>query len=240
MQSIQEQTKILLVGENFNQLESTTSALVGAGYDVLPVVGGREGFRLARRAAPDLIVCEIDLPDISGVELCRMIRADRNLGATPFVFVSETHQSGDTVVEACRAGADDFMTEFVSPQPLAAKIAWLIERKNSEESLRGYYQMLRDRQIQMTSVIKGVSDLFADLDFELKTESAEEIYDRQLDRKVDLGMSMVGALANLLNEQVKALNVGERSLRGEIFVPERQPDIERRESQYITYDLVID
>jgi len=241
MQSFQNQIKILLIGDNFSSLEGTTSALLKAGYDVLPTIGGREGFRMARRETPDLIISEIDLQDVSGLELCRMVRADRHLSAIPFVFVSETHQDGAVVIEACRAGADDFLTEFSNPHQLAAKIAWLIERKSSEESLRDYYQILRDRQLQMTSIIKGVSELFTDLDFELKTESSEEIGANRLDRRVDLGMSMVGALANLLNEQVKALNMNERSLRGEIFVihPQQSPD-RMLEPQHITYDLVID
>ena len=240
MEASQNQTKILLVGNNFSRLENKVSALLSAGYNVLPTIGGREGFRLARRETPDLIVSESDLPDISGLELCRMVRADRELGAIPFVFVSETHQSSDAVIEACRAGADDFLTEFSNPQQLSAKIAWLIERKNSEESLRSYYLMLRERQAQMTGIIKGVSNLFTDLDFELKTESSDEISDKQLDRRVDLGMSMVGALANLLCEQVKALSIGERSLRGEIFAA-NQPHLKQElEPHHITYDLVID
>ncbi|MET0754205.1 MAG: response regulator [Pyrinomonadaceae bacterium] len=240
MQSFQNQTKILLIGDNFGKLEGATSALLQAGYDVLPTIGGREGFRLARREKPDLIISEIDLPDISGLELCRMIRADRELCSIPFVFISETHQNGDVVNDVCRAGADDFLTEFSNPQQLAAKAAWFIERKNSEESLRNYYQILRDRQIQITGIIKNVSNLFTDLDFELKTASSEETGSKQLDKRIDLGMSMVSALANLLNEQIKALNIGERSLRGEIFVINPQPQDYRPDSQPITYDLVID
>lgn len=240
MQSFQNQTKILLIGDNFSKLEGATSALLQAGYDVLPTIGGREGFRLARREKPDLIISEIELPDISGLELCRMIRADRELCSIPFVFISETHQDGDVINDVCRAGADDFLTEFSNPQQLAAKAAWFIERKNSEESLRNYYQILRDRQIQITGIIKNVSNLFTDLDFELKTASSEETGGKQLDKRIDLGMSMVSALANLLNEQIKALNIGERSLRGEIFVINPQPHDYRPDSQPITYDLVID
>lgn len=240
MQAFQNHTKILLIGDNFSKLEDTTAALLEAGYDVLPTIGAREGFRLARREKPDLIISEINLPDISGLELCRMIRADRELCAIPLVFISEAHHEGEIINEACRAGADDFLTEFSNPQQLAAKAAWFIERKNSEESLRNYYQILRDRQIQITGIIKNVSSLFTDLDFEIKTESYEEIGGKQLDRRIDLGMSMVSALANLLNEQIKALNIGERSLRGEIFVINPQPHDYNSESNHITYDLVID
>jgi DNA-binding response OmpR family regulator len=233
MQFSQNETTILLICDDISRQNETIQALHKAGHNVLTAKGGREGFRLLRRERPDLIICDASLSDISALELCRMIRADREFCAMPFMLFSETAQSDDSIVEAFHAGADEFLTEFVNPKQLAAKIVWVFERKNSEESLRRYYQILRDRQFQIAGIIKGVSGLFTTSDFQLKTSRIGEERGAELDKRIDLGISMIGALANLLDEQVKALDAGERSLRGEIFVVKQsQPQI--------TYDLAID
>ena len=253
MQNSFDQITILLVGDYAGGLEKANKAFREAGYAVITASDVTEGFRLARRRRPALIVSEVELEENSGLDLCRMIRADRDLGATPFILVSQAGCSQSVVLTAFRTGADDVLSQNSDMRLLAAKTAWLIERKTSDESLKQYYQILRDRQYQIAGIIKGVSELFADSDFEVRAAGAASSESCcELDKRVSLGINMVGALANLLDEQIKAISIGERSLRGEAFFTTTSaaaaaagamPDSSGRrfaEPHPISYEAVID
>lgn len=245
MQQNQNRT-ILLIGNEPDRLESITFTLQQTGYNVSSAGDGREGFRLIRRKRPDLVISEINLPVISGLELCRMIRTDRELWATPLMFLSERQQDGKKLIEILRAGADEFLTEFSSPEHLAIKTEWLIERKYSENYLIHYYEILRSRQIHITQIIKATSNLFAVSELEYSASFLNEInekaFEKNLGKRIELGMNMIGALANLLEEQVKTLEIWRRSRRAEEFITEQESDGEILELNYedLTYNLIKD
>lgn len=223
--------KILLIIPNSDMAKYLTTALRQNGYDVVNALSGREGFRFTRREHPDLIISQIELNDIAGLELCRMIRADKQLRATPFIFLSEKSQGTENIVEALHAGADDYLTEFTNFQELSAKIAWLIEQKKTGENLRQYYQILRHRQSHITKIIKGTLDLFSNLNADFRISPMLDVQSRNSDgnigRRIELGMNMIDGLANLLEEQVVAIEMLGGTVRGEDipineeFIPEK-------------------
>ena len=183
---------------------------------------GREGFRLTRRAVPDLVISEINLPEISAIELCRMIREDRELWTTPLMFVSESPQKNKNLIELLETGADECLAEFSNPQYIAAKAKWLIKRKYAENNLMQNYEILRRRQLPIAQLIKDTTKLFTNSDIGYKTVSLKESntqdFEKILSQRVDLGMNMIGALANLLEDQVKVLENWKRSQHERKFV----------------------
>jgi CheY-like chemotaxis protein len=214
MQSYKNQLTVLLVGDNLADQEIKIFTLRRAGYNVVTACGGNEGFRQTRRKRPDLIICEMDLPGLTGVEFCKMVRADRYLRTTPFIFVGESDDSNiERMDEALAAGADDYLPEYFDSQYLAAKVAWLIDKKYSVQNIKEQYMTERSRQVRITNVLKETSVLMRDLDTELKTDglrkkhrAAEEI---SIDQRIDLGIGLIGAIANLLEEQAEAMNMWE-------------------------------
>lgn len=223
MQQNQHRT-ILLIGDKTNKLESLSSNLQQLGYDILSAENGREGFRLIRAERPDLVISQaVNLPVIYGLELCRMIRADRELSATPLIFLCELQQNA---VELLRAGADDCLTEISNPEYLEAKIEGLIMRKCSEERLLQYYEILRDRHLHITQLIKGTADHFEMSDIEHQKVSAGQNscreFEKQLNKRIKFGMNMTGALANLLEEQIKSFQSWRGLRDGEYFAAEQE------------------
>lgn len=215
MQFYRNQLTVLLVGDNLSEHEIKIFTLRQAGYNVLTASGGREGFRQTRRERPDLIISEVDLPEISGLEFCKMIRADRYLRATPFIFVGDTHDRIGNMAEALEAGADDYLPDYFDSQYLTAKIAWLIDKKYSVENLKENYLTARSRQLRITNIVRETSVLMRDLDAELKTGHfddgrplREEI---SIGQRIGLGIGMIGAIANLLEEQAEAMDVWENT-----------------------------
>lgn len=126
---------ILAVNDAPDQLELLVFILGEAGYNVLSAENGVEGLVTARRELPDLIISNVALPEMDGVEFCRQIRADKQLCLTPFLLVSALRKDTESVVEGFTAGADDYIESPFEPLRLAAKVTQLVERKRMEDAL---------------------------------------------------------------------------------------------------------
>lgn len=243
---ITQNRKILLIVNNPGRMEGLSLVLQETGYKVLIARDGREGFRLTRRESPDLVISEMNLPVISGLDLCRMIRADRELWTTPLIFLSEVQQNENNLIEILRAGADDCLTDTSNPHYLMTKIEWLIERKYSENHLIDYYQNLRCRQLQLTQIIKGALESFTLPHPGYKIDSFNEInprdFEKNLNKRIDLGFSMVSAVFYLLEEHVKAFESWGRLRGREDFTVHQDfnPEHSLANYEYITYDLIDD
>jgi DNA-binding response OmpR family regulator len=240
----QNQTILLIINDP-DRLESLSTGLRQIGYKVVSADDGRMGFRLVRRESPDLVISEMNLPVISGLELCRMIRADRELWSTPLIFLSAKGEESSNLVEILRAGADECLADVSDHEYLAAKIQWLIERKYSENHLVRYYQNLHSRQLQINQIIKGVFDLLTTTEFEHRGSASFDQaegreFEKSLNKRMDLGMNMVSAVAYLLEKHVEAFEFWARTRRGNNFTLCPESDIEERELNYncITYDLI--
>lgn len=165
MKNLQNQTTILLIESNSDWLLDIYSLLQEAGHDVLIATGGDEGFCVARRVRPDLILCEAALPDISGIQLCYMIRADEDLHAALFTLIGEaSDQNCDTATEGFHAGADDYFEKSGNRQFLAAKITRLIALQRSETELRERCRELHRSELHLTKIIEDASNLVTVLD----------------------------------------------------------------------------
>lgn len=204
-------TKILLVGNLSYELKLVLSTLEKNGFSVFTTINGGDAFRFIRREQPDLVLSQVNLPKISGLDLCRMIREDRDLFVTPFVFISNPEEVNENVMPALSVGADDYLSVFTNPQLLVAKLTRIIEKKNAEEASRQYYRILSYRQQFISQIIKSATDYIDDLDKEVKNMAcetySEEVFQSGFSKKVEVGLNMVDALAHLLEEQEGVLRV---------------------------------
>jgi PAS domain S-box-containing protein len=128
-----------------DQLESLRTLLLQFGDEVFTTVYGQDGLNLASDKLPDLIITDITLPDMSGIELCRRVRAHTRLSRTPILVVSGLRKESDPVLAALNAGATDYLRIPYDPVRLLAKIARLTERHRAEEASRNrekYFRLL--------------------------------------------------------------------------------------------------
>lgn len=102
------------------------------GYDVLTALDGETGYQLQREQKPDVIVLDVMLPRISGLELCRKLRSERV--QTPILMLTARSEEGDRVV-GLDLGADDYVTKPFSVRELMARIRALLRRTQSTASL---------------------------------------------------------------------------------------------------------
>jgi len=134
---------VLVINDHPDQLELMDVVLRNCGYRVLTTTDGGEGFNTARREHPDLIVSDVSMPRMSGIELCRLVRSDPVLQTTPVLLVSAIRKDSDSVVEGLRAGADDYLEAPYDPMKLVTKVAQLIERKQAEVEIREGEELFR-------------------------------------------------------------------------------------------------
>jgi two-component system phosphate regulon response regulator PhoB len=85
------------------------------GYEVVCAVSGEEGLELIRRRAPNIVILDLMLPGIGGLEVCRQLKADSVLKAIPIVIVSALGDEPD-VVSGLELGADDYVSKPFSPR----------------------------------------------------------------------------------------------------------------------------
>jgi len=234
MKNLQNQTTILLIESNSDWLLDAYSVLQEAGCVVLIANGADEGFCLARRVRPDLILCEAALPDISGIQLCYMIRADENLHATLFTLIGEvSDQTGDTAFECFHAGADDYFEKNCNRQFLAAKIARLIAFRRSEAELLERCCELRRSESHLTKIIEDTSNLVTVLDLAAGRVTSEK-YDIPKSRKF-LGKS--GEPRKQLPEKnADALEIWKRALCAKEVVETNKFRSGKREKVY--YEII--
>lgn len=110
--------KVLLIDADLDLLDVTAYALRRDGFDVITDVDGLQALQRWRADGPDVVVLDIDLPRLSGVEVCRQIR---EAGSTPVILLSASHAE-ENIIQGFRLGADDYVRKPFSPRQLAVRI----------------------------------------------------------------------------------------------------------------------
>ena len=113
--------KLLIVDDEEGVRSLVRMTLDGDGYEILEAREGSEALALAREHHPDLILLDIMLPDMSGIEICRELKSDPSMASTFVIMLTARAQHAD-LGEAEDAGADGYFTKPFSPIALIKKV----------------------------------------------------------------------------------------------------------------------
>ncbi len=118
---------LLLAEDNQSNIDTLSDYLTGRGYRLIFARNGREAIDLAKAEMPDLILMDIQMPGMDGLEAIRRIRGDRQIGDIPIIALTALAMTGDR--ELClAAGASDYLTKPVKLKQLAATIQSLLKK----------------------------------------------------------------------------------------------------------------
>jgi two-component system phosphate regulon response regulator PhoB len=123
--------RILVVEDEEEILELVRYNLAKQGYRVTCAASGEDGLRKARLDVPDLLVLDLMLPGVDGMEVCRRLKGDAATQAVPVIMLTAKGEETD-VVAGLEIGADDYVTKPFSPKVLAARIRTVLRRKAAE------------------------------------------------------------------------------------------------------------
>jgi DNA-binding response OmpR family regulator len=120
--------KILLVDDEPEILEICRDYLKASGYDVVTARDGAQGLSFARREKPDLIVLDLMMPEMDGLDVCRAIRRESNV---PIIMLTARVEETDKLI-GLEIGADDYITKPFSPRELVARVKVILRRVSGD------------------------------------------------------------------------------------------------------------
>jgi len=156
--------KILLIEDNPDVRENTSEILMLAGYNVVTAENGRIGVEKARQTNPDLIICDIMMPELEGYGVLHMLSKDPKTSAVPFIFLTAKTEKSD-IRKGMNMGADDYITK-----PF-----------DETELLEAVEMRLKKNQVFKTEFERTTKGLD---DFLQKVGGIEELHDLPKNRKI--------------------------------------------------------
>lgn len=119
--------RVLLVEDDRDIVELVKYNLEKEGYQLFSATDGATGLAQVRKTPPDLLILDLMLPKLSGLEICKEIRKDVNLNRLPILILTAKGEEADRIV-GLELGADDYVTKPFSPRELAARVKALLRR----------------------------------------------------------------------------------------------------------------
>jgi DNA-binding response OmpR family regulator len=127
--------RILVVDDNETNRDILEARLMANGYEVLHAGDGEQALEMATRHRPDIILLDIMMPKINGIEVCRRLKGDTSLPFIPIVLVTAKADSND-VVRGLDAGADEYLTKPIDHKVLIARVKALLRLKAMNDHRR--------------------------------------------------------------------------------------------------------
>jgi CheY-like chemotaxis protein len=133
--------RILIADDDPDTLQTYSNLLELAGYEILKATTGQECLRVVREALPDLVLLDVMLPDLSGIDVCKQIKADPELASIFVIHVSGLRVSPKDLADGLESGADGYVPKPVDPRVLLAHIRALLRIKKAEAELAQHQAM---------------------------------------------------------------------------------------------------
>lgn len=124
-----QKTSILIVDDDGHFRETLSDALSLRKLEVESATSGAEALKTLERITPSLILLDVQLPDIHGFDLCRILKRSSRLRAVPVVFLSAKYTEPVDRAEGLLAGADAFLSKPVSLEALWEEVRYLLDKK---------------------------------------------------------------------------------------------------------------
>ena len=131
---------VLIIEDDADIREIVEYNLKREGYRVFSESHGKEGLEAARRTSPDLIVLDLMLPGMDGVEICTRVKTDPLTRDTAVIMVTARGDDQD-VVRGLDAGADDYVTKPFGPKALTARVGAVLRRSGSSNGADGQHKL---------------------------------------------------------------------------------------------------
>ena len=230
--------KVLIVDDNPKASIIAKARLAKEGLDITCVEDGKNALAAARQDKPDLILLDIDMPEMSGFEVCKILKADTELCTIPVIFLT-AWDDNKSRVKGLDLGAEDYVTKPFDAYELRARVKAVLRTKQLQDQLSTLNRSLEARVEKRTAEIQQLlqqKDVFVNqLSHDLKTPLTplvallpmieKRTNDPESKRMLNLVMENVGYMKNLtemiltlarLNAPSVELNLEKVDISGEI------------------------
>lgn len=166
-----QDAKILIVDDEEDIVEFLQYNLEKEGYTVKSALNGKDAIEMAKSFLPELIVLDIMMPELDGIEVCEKLRADPTFKDTIIAFLTARSESF-TQITALEMGGDDFINKPIKPNVFKARIKALLRRHPSFNQIKEQTVAFGDLTInyeQFSVILEGEEIPLAKKEFELLT-----------------------------------------------------------------------
>ena len=149
-------TKILIVDDEIDILDFLGYNLRKEGFEVVTASNGKDALELAKTTQPQLIILDIMMPELDGIEVCRRLRAQPQFSNTIITFLTARDEDF-TQINALDVGGDDYITKPIKPQLLISRVKALLRRNKKELNEENDIIYVSDLKIdkQRIQVLRG-------------------------------------------------------------------------------------
>ncbi|WP_040280418.1 response regulator transcription factor [Psychroserpens damuponensis] len=204
--------KILLVDDEPDILEIVGYNLSNEGYQVITAENGVQGVKKAKKEKPQLIILDVMMPEMDGIEACEQIRKIPDLSNTIVTFLTARGEDYSQMA-GFDAGADDYITKPIKPKVLVSKVKALLRRLKEDEKADDIIKIgnLTINREEYKIIIKGEELILPRKEFELlsllatkpnKVFKREEILDRVWGNEVIVGGRTIDVHIRKLREKI--------------------------------------
>ena len=159
--------QILIVDDNAANLDILETRLAAHGYDIITARDGAEGLAVAMERKPDLILLDIMMPKMDGIEVCRRLKGDPSLPFIPIILVTAKAAVED-VVAGLEAGGDEYLTKPVDQKALVARVKSMLRIKELHDTTQEQAERIEADAARLAewneSLRKQVAQQVAELD----------------------------------------------------------------------------
>jgi adenylate cyclase len=141
--------RILIADDNPSNLDILRTRLAVHGYELLTAADGEEALRLAREMRPDLVLLDVMMPKMDGLEVCRRLKADASLPFMPIIMITAKTDSKD-IVAGLEAGGDEYLTKPVDQAALVARIKSMLRIKALQDTVQDQAAGLQSEAEQLS------------------------------------------------------------------------------------------
>jgi two-component system alkaline phosphatase synthesis response regulator PhoP len=204
--------KILLVDDEPDILEIVGYNLSAEGYQIITASNGLEAVKIAKKEKPQLIILDVMMPEMDGIEACEQIRKVPDLSHTIITFLTARGEDYSQMA-GFDAGADDYITKPIKPKVLVSKVKALLRRlkeEDSSDSILKIGNLIINREEYKIS-LKGQEIILPRKEFELlsllatkpgKVFKREEILDKVWGNEVVVGGRTIDVHIRKLREKI--------------------------------------
>ncbi len=216
-------TKILIVDDESDILDFLGYNLKKEGFDVATALNGKEGIAKALHYNPNLIILDIMMPEMDGVEACRQLRQYPQFNKTIIAFLTARDEELSQI-SALDVGGDDYITKPIKPQVLISRVNALLRRHNTESADSQLVIKVSDLEIDRQRMQIRRGDVTIELprkEFELllllvsrpgKVFTRDEIYNKIWGNSVIVGDRTIDVHIRKLREKLGSDNI--KTLKG--------------------------
>jgi signal transduction histidine kinase len=165
-------TLVLNVDDYDPSRYARTQLLRHAGFDVVEVSTGRGALEMAAKERPGIVLLDVNLPDMSGLEVCRTLKADPRTMTVPVLHISATYTRSAHAVLGLDGGADAYLVEPVDPPMLLATVNALLRARRAEDALTAALARERAAREELEAAGRAKDQFLATLSHELRSPLA--------------------------------------------------------------------